>query len=233
MHRSQVLQAILDRKTAPTYLEIGVFKGQVFQPMRAGKKIAVDPQFRLRPFRKLVTTITNPRNLTNQYFEMTSDEFFEKHSDALAGGIDVAFVDGLHTSKQSYKDVQNCLRFLKPDGVIVMHDCDPPSAMSADPNRPSVISTRKGDIPKEERIWTGDVFKALVRLRAEHDDLHVFVLDTDFGLGILRKGAPEGMVDLPVGAISELTFDEFLPRRQELLNLKPVTYFDGWLRDVA
>lgn len=233
MHRSQVIQAILNQRKLPTYLEIGVFKGEVFLPMRAARKVAVDPQFRIRTHRKLVASVKNPGNFSAEYFEMTSDAFFEQHADILSDGIDVAFVDGLHTYEQSYIDVQNCLKYLKDDGVIVMHDCDPPTAYSANPDRPSVLTEKTSDKNREDRVWTGDVFKALIRMRAERDDLNIFVLDTDYGLGIVRKGTCEKSLDFPVEGLDTIAFDEFQSRREELLNLKPVEFFPQWIRSAA
>lgn len=233
MHRSQVIQAILNQRKNATYLEIGVFKGAVFLPTRARRKIAVDPEFRIRPYKRVVWGVRNPTNLSNQYFEMPSDDFFDAHADVLEGGIDVAFVDGLHTYEQSYKDVRNCLKYLKDDGVIVMHDCDPPSGISADPNRPHVIVPKKSQPKAECTAWTGDVFKALIRLRAENDDLNIFVLDCDYGLGVIQKGSAESPLNFPVDQLKTLSFDDFQNRRTELLNLKPVDYFPEWLRNAA
>lgn len=233
MHRSQVIQAILNQRKNATYLEIGVFKGAVFLPTRASQKIAVDPQFRIRPYKRVMWGMRNLTNLGNQYFEMPSDEFFDNHADVLEGGIDVAFVDGLHTYEQSYQDVKNCLKFLKDDGVIVMHDCDPPSGIAADPDRPLVIVPKNTQPKPACTAWTGDVYKALIRLRAENHDLNIFVLDCDYGLGVIQKGDAEAPLSFPVDQLSTLSFGDFQKCRGELLNLKPVEYFPEWLQRTA
>ena len=77
--------------------------------------------------------------------------------------------------------------------------------------------------PDLNGAWNGDVFKALLQLRAERRDLNVSVLDCDHGLGIVRRGAPEGTLDLSADQIASMTYEEFAPRRIELLNLKPAT----------
>jgi hypothetical protein len=60
---------------------------------------------------------------------MTSDAFFASQTAFLAQrGIDVALIDGLHCYGQVVRDVENTLRYLRDDGVIVLHDCKPPSA---------------------------------------------------------------------------------------------------------
>ena len=36
--------------------------------------------------------------------------------------------------------------------------------------------------------WTGDVWKAIAKIRIERDDLQIKVIDTDYGCGIIRIG---------------------------------------------
>ena len=72
---------------------------------------------------------------TSELFYETSDMFFEKHATELFSKdpLNVAFVDGLHTWEQTYQDVLNCLNYLSDNGVILMHDCNPPTAATAHP----------------------------------------------------------------------------------------------------
>jgi len=65
---------------------------------------------------------------------MESDTFFVQEKLRLSEhGLDVVFIDGLHTFLQSLKDVQNSLRYLNANGVIVLHDCNPLSEAAAFP----------------------------------------------------------------------------------------------------
>ncbi len=43
--------------------------------------------------------------------------------------VDVALVDGLHTYAQVYLDIINVLDILSPNGVMIIDDCNPPSAV--------------------------------------------------------------------------------------------------------
>ena len=102
LHRLDVLQEIINRINARTYLEIGVRKGATFLRIRARHKLAVDPEFRIARRDKIRLTLTNRTNIRSQYYRMTSDEFFRETKTVLTRhGLDVVFVDGLHTYAQS------------------------------------------------------------------------------------------------------------------------------------
>ena len=53
MNRLDVIQQIINHKQANTYLEIGVKKGKAFLEIRARKKIAIDPLFKISMKRKI------------------------------------------------------------------------------------------------------------------------------------------------------------------------------------
>src|SRR5687767_9356398 len=110
MNRVDVLQAIVNRLAARTYLEIGVKAGDTFFPLKVRKKLAVDPEFLITRRNKLDWIRWNFWNLFNEYFAMTSDAFFAARGKMLARrALDVVFVDGLHTFEQSLRDVENSL----------------------------------------------------------------------------------------------------------------------------
>jgi len=226
MHRIEVLQRLLDRRPGATYLEIGVQRGRVLMKLRAKRKIAVDPAFRLRLLPTWFHCLTNHSNLSNHYFEVTSDEFFANHADVLAAGVDVALIDGLHTHEQAHRDVCNVLDYLKEDGVIVMHDCNPATAAAAQFANSPEEAARTGH-PDWTGEWTGDVYKAVMQLRAERRDLNAYVLDCDYGLGIVHRGEPDSTLNLSPEQIAAMTYEEFAPRRVELLNLKPAAAFNA------
>lgn len=49
----RVIQIIIDRIKAASYLEIGVLAGDVFLQMKARRKWAVDPEFKIGPAKKI------------------------------------------------------------------------------------------------------------------------------------------------------------------------------------
>lgn len=134
----------------------------------------------------------------------TSDKFFENNTEF----FDVIFVDGLHLSDQVEKDVLNSLKILNDGGYIVCHDMLPWEEY----------------MQRRERIsglWTGDCWKAWVKLRSERSDLTMYTVDTDSGCGIIQKGSQETIDtnDIP------LTYDNFLKYKQEWINIISVDEF--------
>ena len=138
-------------------------------------------------------------------FTMTSDEFFAKDHGVT---FDIIFIDGLHHSEQVFKDLNNAIGILEEGGTIVVHDCSP-------------TNEDMQMVPQEGRsIWTGDVWKAWVKLRSERSDVKMAVVDTDWGCGIITHGEQE-VIALP----ETLTYEVLDSTRKELLNLISVEEF--------
>ena len=221
MNRIEVIQKIIDRINAKTYLEIGVEFGSTFSKVKGKRKIAVDPELKISRKRKLANALSFSKV---KYFEMTSDEFFAKQGDLFnQQKIDVAFVDGLHIYQQSLRDIENCLRFLSDKGVIVAHDCNPMNEASAAPSRET--TERAG-----ERKWSGDVWKTIVHLRSKRPDLSIFTLDCDYGLGIIRKSKPENTLSYLPEQIEKMVYKDLADNREKFLNLKNANYFEVFLK---
>ena len=207
MDRIQVIQYLLSKIDGKTYLEIGVEYGKSFCPIVAPRKIAVDPvpastQVRAHLLQHLKAT----------YYQTTSDDFFAQKGHIFdEKKIDVALVDGLHTYAQSLRDVENCLMHLNTNGLIVMHDCNP-------------LTESAAALEFVNLIWNGDVWKTIAYLRSCRDDINVFVLNCDFGLGIISKAEPENMLNLSGAQIGEMTFKDLDNNREKILNLKSQEY---------
>ena len=75
MNRFDVIQQIIAKRKTRNYLEIGVKKGKLFLKVKARKKVAVDPIFKIRPRQKIKACLSDAKNVFNEYFEMTSDSF--------------------------------------------------------------------------------------------------------------------------------------------------------------
>lgn len=220
MNRVKAVQQALDGRTKPVYLEIGVDHGRAFRHISASEKIAVDPEFKLSArTRKQADEKGN-----THYFEMTSDAFFENEAGILNGGVDVALIDGLHTYGQVLRDVENTLRYLRDDGVMFLHDCNPAFASIARP------AASYADFRAQNRwvtilslsipAWSGDVWKAVVHLRSTREDLRVAVLDCDTGVAVVRKGPPESRLPYSPDQVAAMTYKDLAADRTRLLNLK-------------
>ena len=102
VERAEVIQTAVDRLPAKTSLEIGVNLGETFTSVNAAVKIGVDPCDIAECVKREVEVGKA------QYFQMTSDEFFLQNAHVLAKtGINVAFVNGLHTYEQCLVDSGN------------------------------------------------------------------------------------------------------------------------------
>lgn len=78
MNKTQIVQTILDRLGGKTYLEIGTDYGESFFPVQAKRKIAVDPEFKIRLRKRIKRAMLKLGE--ERFFEMTSDDFFLKKS---------------------------------------------------------------------------------------------------------------------------------------------------------
>lgn len=226
MNRLNIIQQCIDRKGAHNYVEIGVSTGWLLFKVKAPHKIGIDPHFAFPWFNQLRRYLhLQPA----RFYEETSDVFFEKHADILekTGGIDVAFVDGLHTYEQAYRDVVHCLKYLNPGGIILMHDCNPPNEACGWPAK-DIVEYRKlaatGQIPGYLNSWNGDVWKAVVRLRAQHPELTVGTLDLDWGIGFVYRHPSEAPLPYSVAAIEAMTYADLERERSKLLGLRPPLY---------
>jgi hypothetical protein len=220
MDRLELIQLLIHQKGLRNYLEIGVENGHLFFRLKSPCKVAVDPKFIFDTARRVGKTILNPYNLTNQYFEKTSDAFFEQDAERVftSKKLQLALVDGMHEYQFALRDVENTLRYLSEEGVVIMHDCNPQSEQAAG----RFEDWREG-------VWNGDVWRTVIHLRSQRPDLNVFVLDTDHGLGIVTKRKPsEGsnpnVLDLSPVQIQSMSYQEFDRNRTSLLNLKPAVY---------
>lgn len=220
MDRLSIIQTVTEMRGARTYLEIGVASGAVFFRVKAKYKITVDPRFGFSKIKQIRYLMKNPWNVWNKYYEMTSDEYFKRRSSDIEQlGIDIAFVDGLHTFEQSLKDVQNCLQYLNKGGTIILHDCSPPAESAAFPAA-SLDHAINANLPGWTGDWCGDVWKTIVYLRSLDNNLRIFVLDCDMGVGIITRGSPDAMLDFTKEQIDSLSYRHLENRREELLNLK-------------
>ncbi len=105
-----------------------------------------------------------------------SDDFFKQNKEK----FDIIFLDGLHHNEQLRKDIQNSLNCLNENGTIILHDMTP-------------YDEKMQKVPREQVEWTGDCWKAFVHFR-RWDDLEMYVVDVDHGVGIIRHGKQKSLI---------------------------------------
>jgi hypothetical protein len=206
MNRTDIINFYAKNIMAQSYLEIGVRLADVnFNHIKVPLKIGVDPG-------------------AEGHFEgthcMTSDDFFKQNKDT----FDLIFIDGLHESRQCLKDINNALSVLNNEGVIICHDMNPKikehQLLNDDPLRIKYVEEQKKLKNKGYGLWTGDCWKAFVILRSTRKDLEMHVIDTDFGVGVIKRGNQQ-TISIP----TELTYEYLELHREMLLNLKPIGHY--------
>ena len=199
--KTEVINFLLSHLNRDTkYLEIGVRNPEDnYNHIEANTKYSVDPGFAF---------IKNPVD-----FKMTSDDFFNKldQNEILNKDIrfDVIFIDGLHLAEQVDRDIIHSLNYIKDDGFIVLHDCNPPTEWHARETY-SYFYT-----PAKDR-WNGTTWKAFLKWRF-NNAVNSCCIDCDWGLGILSKKKSIGQHINPSNFFYE--FDVFDKNRKEYLNL--------------
>jgi predicted O-methyltransferase YrrM len=174
--RSEIINFLLSLNKKEThYLEIGVRNPKYnYNHINASTKYSVDPGIE---FDK------NPVD-----FKMTSDDFFQKLSknEILSNDIkfDVIFIDGLHLAEQVDMDIKNALNYIKDDGFIVLHDCNPPTEWHARESYGYYHTPAR-------KYWNGTTWKAFLKWRF-NPSIKSCCIDSDWGVGILSKNYPIG-----------------------------------------
>jgi len=134
-----------------------------------------------------------------------------------------------YTKPGGVRDVENTVRYLKDDGVIFLHDCNPPFELAGRRADSWDEFMAKQSGPLKIGIWNGDVWKAIVELRSTRPDLLVGVLKCDQGVGCVRKGSPESTLPYSPEQVEALTYADLKADRTRLLNLKPPRYLGEFL----
>lgn len=88
--------------------------------------------------------------------------------------FDVVFSDPYHSYEASKIDLDLGFRLLNPGGIMVVHDCNPPSKDLASPEF-------------KNGLWCGQTYLAFLDFTKEHPELEYCVIDTDWGIGLVFK----------------------------------------------
>jgi len=185
--RTHIINYLIKQNGYKSYLEIGVRTPSLnFDKINCEHKDGIDP---------------NPLSLCK--YTMTSDEFFKKISKNKM--YDIIFIDGLHLCYQVLKDVNNSLEHLSIGGTIVLHDCNPISAIAQVENPLKAI-----------KKWNGTVWKAFAILRMIRKDLTMYVVDKNQGCGVIARGSQKLFKKINK---EKLTYAFLNKNRKSLLNL--------------
>ena len=185
--RWDLIEYLIKKNSYTNYLEIGCDKDQLFSKVKIQNKIGVDP-------------------FSGGNVRKTSDSFFlENHQK-----FDIVFIDGLHIYSQVKKDILNSVKCLKPNGIVLVHDCMPDSI-------------GKQAVPRYKMQWNGDVWKAIVDLR-QKDNLEIYTCEIDQGIGIItnKKNSSVLKLDIP---INKIKFKDYYYNYKEYMRVISINEF--------
>ena len=162
-------------------MEIGCHNNEVFDKIEI-EKIGVDP-------------------ISGGNYRGTSDKFFKEN----VKNFDCIFIDGLHEYNQTKRDILNSIEILKKDGIIILHDCLPPS-----------ISHQR--VPRTRYTWNGDVWKAIVEARTwEHVDTYTVL--SDQGLGLIKKKKNSNVLNIGNVSFKKLKYKFFYENYPKIMRI--------------
>jgi len=188
-NRVELIKYMIENKNYKKYLEIGCHNDEVFNKISI-EKIGVDP-------------------VSGGNFRGTSDEFFKKNK----SNFDCIFIDGLHEYKQVKRDILNSIKFLENDGIIILHDCLPPS-----------IDRQR--VPRTRYTWNGDVWKAIVEVRT-WSHVGTYTILSDQGLGIIQKKYNSDILNLKITNFDKLSYKFFYENYPILMR---TIYFEEFIK---
>jgi hypothetical protein len=206
MNRYDIINVLIEKNNFGSYLEIGVRDPKdCFDFIECGVKHSVDPGYE--------------HSENSVKYKYTSDNFFSLLENgnldlSINYKWDVIFIDGLHISTQVEKDISNSINHLSDEGFIILHDCNPPDLWFA---REDYM------INGVCHNWNGTVWKCVYKLRATRPDLFVCTVDTDWGIGIIKRGEQQCCdFNNPF-----YEYREFEKNRKDHLNLISVEEFNN------
>ncbi len=178
-----------------SFLEIGVERGDTFLNIECPIKVGIDP------------------DLESKATEfITSDEFFKKNKDT----FDIIFIDGLHEHHQVVRDIENSLNILNPDGIIIVHDCNPNNSYQA-------RLLEKG-YEKDGTVWCGSTWAGWVELRTRREDLEMVVIPDEWGIGFIKRGKQK-LVEFDFNISYEQQFENWKRDKLKLSNFIDASQF--------
>ncbi len=185
--RWDLIKYLIKKYNYTNYLEIGCDKDQLFSKVKIQNKIGVDP-------------------FSGGTVRKTSDKFFLENNEK----FDIVFIDGLHIYSQVKKDILNSVQCLKPNGIVLVHDCMPDSI-------------GKQAVPRYKMQWNGDVWKAIVDLR-QKNNLEIYTCEIDQGIGIItnKKNSSVLKLDIP---INKIKFKDYYYNYKEYMRVISINEF--------
>lgn len=153
----------LARAMRPTvYVELGVHRAELFNRVLpfADSLVGIDIDPQAEKYIK--------RSPRARFFLGTTDEFAATlESDPLV--IDLLFIDADHSAAAVKKDFETFFPYVKPHGLILLHDTHP------------------GNVELTAPGWCGDAYRTVPELQLQTDHYEMVTVPISPGLTICRK----------------------------------------------
>ena len=179
--RYSIINNIIKHKKYKKYLEIGCFQDETFNKINIDYKVGVDP-------------------VSGGTVRETSDSFFSNNKE----NFDIIFIDGLHRYHQVKKDIENALKFLNPNGVVLLHDCFP-------------LKLRDQMVPRSHEHWNGDTWKAIVEART-FEFIDTYTILADQGIGFIIKRKNRNILKIEDTKFLNLKFKDYYNNNKKFMN---------------
>jgi hypothetical protein len=215
INRNSIINHLIKKFNYKIYLEIGVYNCYHFNDVYIDKKYGVDPSPKLDDIVY--------KKWEDKIYKLKSEDFFKNLDNSEK--FDIIFIDGCLYEYNVMNDVINSLNHLNDNGIIILHDCNPPSEFFQRDN----YNKRHNGIKKgkliwnnreyTDRHWNGKAWKVISQLRMTRKDLEIYVVDCDWGVGIIKKSEKENELFNMVTKEEIENYEIFIKYRKYILNL--------------
>lgn len=183
---AQIIKAFKPKR----FLEIGVQSGANLLAVNCPYKVGIEPN----------NVIFG--DFPHKIYWDTSDHVFASEEFQQEDNFDLIFIDGLHKFRQVVRDVNNSLKVLSRNGLIICHDVYPFDYLE----QFETLTAEK--CPGESKPWTGDVWKLIPYVSSYMTDLDFRTITNFPGfLCLWRNGTIREDKDANIGIN---IIDEFL-----------------------
>jgi hypothetical protein len=212
--RPEAINQFIALFEAPSYLEIGVSEGETFFAVDAKRKVAVDPKFRF-PVDQAIR-----ENVSCTFHEVPSDIYFSDRIEP-SEVFQVIYLDGFHTFEQTLRDFTNAIRFLAPDGAIIIDDIVPNSYQSGLPDQLDSMKLKRF-IGDADNSWMGDTYKLVFFIEAFFPTFELRTIADNHGQGVVWRANPV-RGDIKTYSAKEIANLQFLDvvKQHEIFRKRP------------
>lgn len=218
-NRNNIINHLVKLYDYEKYLEVGTATCDNLNDVLVDDKTGVDP-------------FPNPKypmvkKWYNNLIQLKSSDYFDQLEPEVM--FDIMFIDGCLLEGNLKNDIEQALKHLYPWGTILVHDCNPPNEYyQRDWEMYRCCYNRQQKIiwnnMSYNQNWNGKAWKVIAKLIRERDDLRIYTIDTDWGIGMIQYGEPfRQQVDVPDHELYK--YSTMMMYRKYVLNLISVEDF--------